>query len=1125
LHSNEYMESLNFTLGAEGSNSLKQPSLLLSVYNENDRQLLKKFLPDFFTIDISENGIADDSFDLCILDHQSFEANKHKLLDLKKQAVPIFLPFLLLSPDQKAVRNSATVLEFADDVVYIPASKKLLQSRIRMLLRQRDYSLQLEEKNRQLEEKNKQLRIYKQAIDATNEGIVISDPSKEDHPIIFCNEGFQDLTGYDKDEVIGRNCRFLQNDDRNQQPIGQIRSFIESKVKGKAKLRNYRKDGTMFWNELSVAPITDGDGNTDYFVGVQRDITELVDTQLKLEEEKERYRLIAKNSTDMITRHDPDGTYLYVSPASEELLGYTPEELVGKNAFDIIHPDEREMFRKHIQDFRPNEVECWTFRKKLKSGTYRWVETTLRPIADEQTGKITEIQASTRDISARKEYERKLEEEKEFIDKSIESLPELFFLIDEDQNFVKWNNIERELGYTDDEIPEMQPLDFYKKEDQRLIGSKITEAFNTGHAEAEVQMQAKNGEMIPYFITTNVFTRGEKRFLVGSCVNLSEIKEAQYEVEQKRQLLDAIINQTKSLIYLKDSDRKYRLVNDSYLEFYDLNRDEVIGKTDREVHGSRIEKVRETDYKVLENREISEFEEVRSNKKESRFYHTIKYPLKGVPGFENCMCGISTDITDLQQATNQLQERIKEQRCLYNISSLPQKESTIEGLLQKAVNYLSKGLQYPDVTEAAITFGNEEYKTDGYRKTGWQMSAESDRIEDKKLMLNVVYTQEKPVADEGPFLKEERQLIDSVSDTLSSQLDQIISDKRLKESKNRWEKLVKNDPDLIMILVDREIKFVNQSGAQILGASSPAEITGEYLDDIVEADDMELVEKREKKLMDTSSLEPLVHSLEPVIHKVKAIDGKVRHIKTQSTPITYEGDQRAIQIVGQDVTGQIEYERELKESLKEKETLLQEIHHRVKNNLAVVSGMMDLQAFSTENEEVKGLLNDSKNRIKTMALIHEKLYQSASLSQIDFGSYVEDLLENVKGVSATNNKIEVELEYDSFNLNVNQAVPCALIINEVVANAFEHAFTDQESGVIEVSLRNIDHKIVIDICDNGRGLPSDFEFRKSKSIGMTIIETLIKQLEAEQEIENENGLSFTFSFEKRDIKGSSSTLV
>ncbi|MDZ7659303.1 sensor histidine kinase [Fodinibius sp.] len=262
-----------------------------------------------------------------------------------------------------------------------------------------------------------------------------------------------------------------------------------------------------------------------------------------------------------------------------------------------------------------------------------------------------------------------------------------------------------------------------------------------------------------------------------------------------------------------------------------------------------------------------------------------------------------------------------------------------------------------------------------------------------------------------------------------------------------------------------------------------------------------------------------------VIYKIKAIDGKIRHIKIQSTPITYEGDQRAIQIVGQDVTGQIEYERELKESLKEKETLLQEIHHRVKNNLAVVSGMMDLQTFSTENEEVRRLLTDSKNRIKTMALIHEKLYQSASLSQIEFGSYVKDLINNIKGVSASDKEIKVELEYDSFNLNVNQAVPCALIINEVVANAFEHAFTDQESGLIKVTLENIEDKVIVSIKDNGRGLPSDFEYRKSKSIGMTIIETLIQQLEAEQKVKDKNGVSFTFSFEMKEIKGSSSALV
>ncbi|WP_440999422.1 PAS domain-containing sensor histidine kinase [Fodinibius sp. SL11] len=987
------MNTIDSTFGAEESIQNKQPELLLSVYNATDRKLFKKFLPNFFTIEMSANGIANHSFDLCILDRQSFEANKKKLLELKKQEAPIFLPFLLLSPDRKTVRTSNTILEFADDVVYIPASPKLLQSRINILLKQREYSLKLKEKNRQLEEKNEELA-----------------------------------------------------------------------------------------------------------------------------EEKRKYQLITENSSDMISRHAPDGTYLYVSPACKELTGYEPEDLVGYKPFDNIHPRDRNIFENPEELFADKEVKRFSFRKGTINGDFKWVESIMRPIVDEETCEVIEIQASTRDISERKEFEQKLKEEKAFIDKAIQSLPELFYMIDEDQNFIKWNNIERVLGYSDQEMQNIHPVDLFREEDHEFITKKIQEVFEVGFVEIEVKIKSKSGGLIPHLVTARRFSRGEKNFIVGTGINLSEIKETQYELEQHRQLLDAIINQTKSLIYLKDSDRKYRLVNDSYLEFYDLKRDEIIGKTDQEVHGSQIGRVRETDYKVLESQEISEVEEVRSNKNDSRFYHTIKYPLKGVPGFENCMCGISTDITDLKQATNKLQERIKEQRCLYNISSLPQQESTIEGLLQNTISYLLEGLQYPDIAEAAITFGDEVYKTDDYCETAWQLSAESDRIEGKMLRIDIAYLKEKPTADEGPFLNEERQLLDSVVDTLSSQIERIISGQKLKESKNRWEKLVKNDPNLIMILVDREIKFINQAGAQILGASSPEQIMGEYLNDVVLPENMDLVEEREKKLMEGDSVGP-------VIHKVKSLDGKVHYVNTQSTAITYEGNKQAIQIVGQDVSDQIEYERELKESLKEKETLLQEIHHRVKNNLAVVSGMMDLQTFSTENEEVRRLLTDSKNRIKTMALIHEKLYQSSSLSKIDFGSYVEDLLENIKGVSATNKKIKVELEYDSFNLNVNQAVPCALIINEVAANAFEHAFTEQESGVIKVLLQKIDEKIVINIQDNGRGLPSDFEIRKSNSIGITIIETLIKQLEAERKVEDKNGLSFTFSFKKKEIKGSSSTLI
>lgn len=966
--------------------------VLLLVQNAQDQELFKQFLPDYLTIESDPQRVDSEELDLCIVDAYSVYKNQEWLTALKEKVAPIFLPVLLLSEDQEKIQKNGALLDFADDVVYIPTSYKLLKSRIQILLKQREYSLKLEEKNNQLEKKNKELA-----------------------------------------------------------------------------------------------------------------------------EEKRKYQLITENSTDMISRHAPDGTYLYVSSACKELTGFEPEYFIGRNPVDNMHPHDRKILENAENLFSDDEIVRFSFRKKTVSGEYKWVESIMRAIVDEDTGDIIEIQASTRDISDRKEFEQKLKEEKGFIDRAIESLLELFYMLDEDQNFIKWNNIERVLGYSDEDMRDMHPFDLFHKEEQEFISNKIQEVFETGAGEAEVKIMAKSGELVPYYITARKFTRGDTDFIVGSGINLSEIKEAQYDLEQQRQLLDAIINQSQSLIFVKDQDKKYRLVNDSYVELFDQSRKDIIGKSVREVHGDEFEKqVVGNDEAVLKHGKTVETEEAIPVDGETRYYHSIKYPLKGVPGFENCLCGISTDITDLKKASNQLEERIKEQRCLYDISSLPEQSITIDELLQKAVSYLPGGLQYPEATEAAITFGGDIYKTDGYRETSWQLSAESERIEDKTLKLNVVYTEEKPMADEGPFLNEERQLINSVIDTLSSQIDRIISDQRLKESKNRWEKLVKNDPDLIAILVDRKIKFINQSGARILGADSPEEIVGRALDTIVGTEDMELVEKRVQQLLKGNSLKP-------TIHKITGLDKKIRHIKTHSTLITYEGNEAAIQIVGQDVTDRVEYERELKESLKEKETLLQEIHHRVKNNLAVVSGMLQLQAFNSENEELQKSLKDSESRIKTMALIHEQLYQSQSLSQIDFGQYVEELITNIMEVSVPREHIDISLDFDSFNLNVNQAVPCALIINEIISNSFEHAFTEQKEGHINLQLKKRNSLIQVTISDNGKGLPPDYN--QKESMGFTIIKTLIRQLEADYKIDRENGTTITFTFEKQQIKGSSSTLM
>jgi PAS domain S-box-containing protein len=976
----------------------RDPVILLLIQNSQDRRLFKHSLPDDFTVVTGEKGLETQKFDLCIVDDKNSRLYREALESFKKQASPAFLPVLLLSQNQDKVQKNPSVLEFADDVVYIPTSSKLLQSRINILLRQRKYSLELEEKNRELERKNKQLA-----------------------------------------------------------------------------------------------------------------------------EEKRKYKLITDNATDMISRQTPDGTYRYVSPASKELTGYSPEELVGTNAFETMHPSDREVIKQIEDPFSNEDVVRYSFRKKIKDGSYKWVETTMRRILDDETGELIEFQASTRDISARKEYEQKLTEEKEFIDKAIQSLPEIFYMIDEDRNFVKWTNIKRELGYSDEEVQEMHPLDFYREEDHQFIISKIADAFETGSAEAEVQMEAKSGELIPYFITTKKFKRGDESFLVGSCINLTDIKEAQFELEQHRQLLNAIINQSKSLIYVKDQDKKYSLVNDNYLKVFDLDRDDIIGKTVREVHGKEFAKqVLKNDDAVLKQGKTVEGEESIPVKGQYRFYHSIKYPLRGVPGFENCMCGISTDITDLKLASSQLRKRIKEQQCLYNISSLPEQANTVEELLEKAVAYLPKGWQFPEITEAAITFDGNVYKTEDYRETEWKLSVESNRLEVKSLKVDVVYTEEKEIFEQGIFLKEEWQLIDSVVETLSSQIERMYAQDKLKESEKRWGDLVKNDPNLIQILEpDGTIQFINEAGAKMLGYGTPDKAKGKNYFDLVELEDgrADLSSKRLQKVLEGDKVNSQTY-------KIRDLNGDILYLESQAVPTTLDDGRRGIQQVAKDVTDREQYERKLKESLKEKETLLQEIHHRVKNNLAVVSGMMELQTFNTKNEEVRSLMADSKNRIKTMALIHEKLYQSESLSQIEFGTYVKDLLENISKVSSVSDKVELDLEYDSFNLNVNQAVPCALVINEIVSNAYEHAFVDHNEGRIDVSLqKREDDTVFVQVKDNGCGLPDNFMDKKDDSIGFTIIGTLIKQLQAETNIESEDGLEFSFSFKKQEIKGSSSTLI
>lgn len=214
-----------------------------------------------------------------------------------------------------------------------------------------------------------------------------------------------------------------------------------------------------------------------------------------------------------------------------------------------------------------------------------------------------------------------------------------------------------------------------------------------------------------------------------------------------------------------------------------------------------------------------------------------------------------------------------------------------------------------------------------------------------------------------------------------------------------------------------------------------------------------------------------------------------------------------------DITERKNANDKLKQALNEKEMLLKEVYHRVKNNLQVVSSLINLQAGSVNNENMADLLKQSADRIKAMALLHEKLYQSKDLARIDFNEYIRSLVNHLLyGYGAHASKVQIGLQIDDVFLDMDSAIPCGLIINELVSNALKYAFPDGEAGEIRIGFNREHGEFVLTISDNGVGLPSDLDFKKTSSLGLQLVDTLTNQLLGHMSLNRANGTEFTLRF-------------
>jgi PAS domain S-box-containing protein len=630
----------------------------------------------------------------------------------------------------------------------------------------------------------------------------------------------------------------------------------------------------------------------------------------------------------------------------------------------------------------------------------------------------------------------------------------------------------------------------------------------------EFRIITKDGRIMHTEVNTVPLT-GKKARTLGIIRDITDRKRAERTIQETNARLRSLVQAIPDVVYFKDAERRNMIVNRAYERAFGLEEAQIVGRRDEEFMPLEMAAAcSKSDDAVFESGELRRFEES-ARLPDGRIvcFETLKAPILDSAGAVAGLVGVSRDMTASKSAEERIRASEEKFRRLFENSLDGIYQSAPDGRLLTANPALVKMFGFDTESEILASNARELY-ADPADRDAW-----AGRMELEGRVRNLEVRFKRRDGTTFVALENSRVILDKDGNVqcyegiLTDIAEHIKAVEELRKSEELYKTLFERANDGVFLLSpDATFIKTNKRGAEMIGYSRE-ELVGKQLRELVAPEESETSKERWKALLNGQAFGPYERIF------VKKDGTRFTAEINASVIFDFSGKPVFVQGVVRDISERKAKEEALLAALQEKETFLKEVHHRVKNNLQIVSSLISLQSRRLNDPRDVQIFKENQRRIRAMALIHEKLYQSKNLDQVDFGSYLGSLAANLLQTCQKNSDdIHFAMDAPDIALDIQTAIPCGLIVNELVSNALQHAFPNGRKGEVSISLRRDGPEFVLSVKDNGVGLPASIDLRQTESMGLQLVTTLVDQLEGRIELERGQETEFKIAFKELRYK-------